>query len=225
MQVIYSCNINYANVFCRLRIDRIGARFGSPRHASVLAKRLGFLKKTRDNRKPSMTIDSILAAITDLIGTHGHLAPFIVGLLAFCESLAFLSLLVPATVLLVGIGALIAATGLDFWSIWLGAVIGAFLGDTVSYLIGRKFKYAAFKVWPMSRHPEMIGKGENFFSRWGMWGVFAGRFFGPLRAVIPLIAGIFAMPLVLFQIVNITSAMVWSFVMLAPGAGLIQAIK
>jgi membrane protein DedA with SNARE-associated domain len=172
-----------------------------------------------------MTVDSVLAYLTDLITGHGHLAPFIVGLLAFCESLAFLSLLVPATVLLVGIGALIAATGLDFWAIWLGASVGAFAGDTVSYLIGHRFKYAAFKVWPLSRHPEMIGKGENFFSRWGLWGVFIGRFFGPLRAVVPLIAGIFAMPFILFQIVNASSAMVWSFVMLAPGAGLIQAFK
>jgi membrane protein DedA with SNARE-associated domain len=50
--------------------------------------------------------------------------------------------------------------------------------------------------------------------------VFAGRFFGPARAVIPLIAGIFAMPIVLFQAVNVASAFLWAFVLLAPGAGL-----
>jgi membrane protein DedA with SNARE-associated domain len=52
--------------------------------------------------------------------------------------------------------------------------------------------------------------------------VFLGRFFGPIRAVIALIAGIFLMPGVLFQAANLASASVWSFVILAPGAGLAQ---
>src|SRR4051812_42296875 len=64
---------------------------------------------------------------------HQAWAPVIVAVLAFCESLAFLSLLAPATVMLVGIGSLIGATGLDFWPVWLGAAVGASLGDWVSY--------------------------------------------------------------------------------------------
>jgi len=73
-------------------------------------------------------------------------------------------------------------------------------------------------VWPLSRHPQMVERGHSFFMRWGAWGIFIGRFFGPLRAVVPLIAGIFAMPQFLFQMANIASAMVWAFVLLAPGA-------
>ena len=96
----------------------------------------------------------------------------------------------------------------------------AIVGDIVSYWVGRRFKYAAFRVWPLSRLPEMVSKGERFFHRFGPWAVFIGRFFGPARAVIPLIAGIFVMPLVLFQAVNVSSAFVWAFVLLAPGAGL-----
>lgn len=47
---------------------------------------------------------------------------------------------------------------------------------------------------------------------------FIGRFFGPLRAVIPLVAGICAMPKHYFQLANLLSAMVWAFAILAPGA-------
>ncbi|HYF54695.1 MAG TPA: DedA family protein [Salinarimonas sp.] len=164
--------------------------------------------------------DAVLAFVRE---NHAY-APFIVAAFAFCESLAVLSLLVPATVILIGIGALIGATGIDFWPIWLGAVVGAFAGDTVSYWVGRYFKDGALTMWPLSRHPQMVERGRSFFHRWGAWGVFVGRFFGPLRAVVPLIAGILVMPHFLFQMVNASSAMAWAFVMLAPGAGLMQAI-
>ena len=63
---------------------------------------------------------------------------------------------------------------------------------------------------------------ERFFGRFGPWAVFLGRFFGPARAVIPLISGIFLMPAILFQSANLASALVWGFLLLAPGAGLAQ---
>jgi membrane protein DedA with SNARE-associated domain len=165
-------------------------------------------------------LDALTTTILDFIRAHQTWAPFIVGALAFAESLAFLSILVPSTILLLGIGALIGASGMEFWPIWLGAAVGAILGDWVSYAIGFRFKHAALRVWPLSRHPSLADRGERFFSRWGAWGVFFGRFIGPLRAVVPLTAGIFAMPVLLFQMANVSSAFVWAFVMLAPGTGL-----
>ena len=173
----------------------------------------------------TMDLDALTATLLDFVRTHQAWAPFIVGVLAFAESLAFLSFLVPSTVLLLGVGALIGASGLEFWPIWLGAAVGAILGDWVSYTIGYRFKHAAFRIWPLSRHPALVDRGERFFSRWGASGVFLGRFIGPLRAVVPLTAGIFAMPMLLFQMANIASALVWAFVMLGPGAGLTALAK
>jgi membrane protein DedA with SNARE-associated domain len=167
-----------------------------------------------------MDLDVLTVTLLDFLRAHQAWAPLIVGALAFAESLAFLSFLVPSTVLLLGIGALIGASGLEFWPIWLGAAIGAILGDWLSYAIGYRFKHTALQVWPLTRHPYLADRGERFFSRWGAWGVFLGRFIGPLRAVVPLTAGIFAMPLLLFQMANIASALVWAFLMLAPGTGL-----
>ena len=53
--------------------------------------------------------------------------------------------------------------------------------------------------------------------RWGILGIFIGRFFGPLRASVPLIAGILEMNYWHFQIANITSAFVWAWVLLIFG--------
>ncbi len=50
--------------------------------------------------------------------------------------------------------------------------------------------------------------------KWGVPGIFIGRFFGPLRASVPLIAGIVEMPYWKFQFANFTSAFVWAFVLL-----------
>lgn len=52
-------------------------------------------------------------------------------------------------------------------------------------------------------------------------GVFVGRFFGPLRAIVPLVAGACGMPQVPFQVANVTSAAAWATLILAPGPALL----
>jgi len=147
---------------------------------------------------------------------HAWAAP-IVFLLAFGESLAFVSLLLPAWAALIGMGALIAAGEISFWPVWIAASIGAALGDWLSYWIGRKLERAVQHIWPLSRHPQLIPKGEAFVKKWGALGIFIGRFSGPLRATVPLAAGIFAMPYWRFQIANFVSAFVWVAVLLTLG--------
>jgi membrane protein DedA with SNARE-associated domain len=169
-----------------------------------------------------MDLSHIKDLVLGFVRDHQAWAPFIVAALAFGESLAFVSLLVPATVILLALGALVGAAGIPFWQVWLGAMLGAAVGDTVSYVIGRCMQDRAYRIWPLSSHPGLVERGERLFSRWGSIGVFVGRFFGPARAVVPLIAGIFAMPLLLFQAVNFSSASVWAMVMLGPGAGLMH---
>lgn len=172
-----------------------------------------------------MDLDAFRTTTLGFVEAHREWAPLIVGLLAFCESVAFLSLLVPATVLLVGIGALIGAADLAFWPIVAAGALGASLGDWISYEFGRYYKDGAKRMWPMRRYPEMVARGETFLARWGAASVAVGRFFGPARAVVPLIAGMFGVARLPFQIANVTSAIVWAFVLLAPGAGLIEWFK
>ncbi len=151
-------------------------------------------------------------------------APFIVFALAFGESLAVISLFVPATILLIGIGALIGASEIPFWPVWFAAAVGASLGDWLSYWVGYKLEDRAKHMWPLSRYPDLYQRGERFFEKYGMWSVFLGRFFGPVRAIIPLIAGVFEMPQVQFQIANVVSAMLWAFLLLAPGFATLQKL-
>ena len=138
-------------------------------------------------------------------------------LLAFGESLAFISLLIPAWGALVAIGALIGASGISFWPVWIAGGIGAALGDWVSYWFGYKYKEQVAQMWPLSRYPDILPRGEAFVRRWGVPSIFIGRFFGPLRASVPLAAGIFEMPYRQFQIANFVSALIWAAALLLFG--------
>jgi membrane protein DedA with SNARE-associated domain len=109
--------------------------------------------------------------------------------------------------------------------VWLAGSLGAACGDWLSYWIGLKLEYSVDHMWPLSRHPELIPRGEAFMKTWGIPGIFIGRFFGPLCAVVPLIAGIFEMPFWRFQLANFSSALVWAAVLLTLGDGIAVGLQ
>jgi membrane protein DedA with SNARE-associated domain len=156
-------------------------------------------------------------AVAEFVRDHQVWAAPIVFVLAFGESLAFLSLLIPAWSALIAIGALIGAAGIGFYPLWIAGGIGAALGDWLSYWLGFTYKEQVAKIWPLSRYPRILPRGEAFVQRWGVPGIFIGRFFGPLRASVPLAAGMFEMPYWKFQIANFVSALVWAAALLLFG--------
>lgn len=153
----------------------------------------------------------------DFISAHSGWAVAVMFVTSFGESFAFVSLLFPGTSLLIAAGALVAAGSLPYFPILAGAVIGAVLGDTVSFWIGHRFGGGIARVWPFTRSPELLTNGIRFFARHGGKSVFIGRFFGPVRAVIPLAAGIMRMPRGRFWFANATSAIVWAPMLLFAG--------
>jgi membrane protein DedA with SNARE-associated domain len=162
-----------------------------------------------------VTLDHFITLTMDFVRTHQAWGVPIVFCLAFGESMAVISLLIPATVILFGLGAIIGESGITFWPLWIAASAGAFFGDWLSYWFGNHYKDKVEGLF--KRNPQMLVRGQHFFDRWGVFGVFIGRFSGPFRATVPLIAGICNMPFRSFQIVNITSAIIWGFGVLAPG--------
>src|SRR5207253_4546591 len=111
-------------------------------------------------------------ALADFVRDHQAWAAPIVLLLAFGESLAFISLLVPAWGALVAIGALIGVSGISFWPVWLAGGLGAALGDWVSYWFGYRYKENVAEMWPLSRYPEILPRGEAFVKKWGVPSIF-----------------------------------------------------
>jgi len=155
-------------------------------------------------------MDYLAAHVLAFIKAHAEWAAFVIGLVAFGESLVFLSLLFPGTTILVASGVLIDGGILDPVSTVLAGIAGAVLGDAISFWLGQKFGPLLADVWPFRHHSERLRSGIVFFERYGAASVFIGRFFGPLRAVIPLAAGMLHMPTRRFYIANVLSAIVWA---------------
>jgi membrane protein DedA with SNARE-associated domain len=162
-------------------------------------------------------MDEIVQPTLAFIAAHGHWAAVIMFITAFGESFAFLSLLFPGTTLLIAAGTLMSGGTLPYTPVLAGAVLGATLGDSVSYWIGRRFGGGIASLWPFSRNPDLLPAGVRFFERHGGKSVFIGRFFGPVRAVIPLAAGIMMMPRGWFWFANAASALVWAPMLLFVG--------
>lgn len=159
-----------------------------------------------------------LSAVSDFIVAHQAWAIPIIFLVVFAESFAFLSLLVPGTAILAACGALVGTGTLSLPGLLAGAIPGAILGDAISYWIGRRFGPAITCAWPLRDYPEVVAKAEALLRQYGAPGVFIGRFFGPLRAVVPLAAGIARMRSGPFWAANVASAVIWAPAVMLPGA-------
>ena len=163
-----------------------------------------------------MSIQEYADLIVAFVKANEVWAAPVAFLLAFGESLAFISLILPSTVILVGIGGLIGASGINLWPVVVAAGFGGALGYALSYWIGLYFKDDIERFWPFRNYPEMIPRGRKFFDKYGAFGVFLGHFFGPVRAVIPVVAGMYGMPQLPFQVANILSAFLWAGGVIAP---------
>lgn len=164
-----------------------------------------------------MAIEEFGRHVVDFVREHHAWAAPIVFALAFAESLAFLSFVVPAWAVLVGIGAMMPRGLATFMPVLLAGALGAALGDWLSYWLGGYCKKKIVRMWPFSAHPDLLARGEAFIKKWGVAAIFIGRFSGPLRASVPIVAGMLGMPQRAFQIANFTSALVWVAALLLLG--------
>lgn len=158
-----------------------------------------------------------LTPLFDWLQAHPLTALGLVFLTAFGESLAFVGILVPGAVLMVAFGALVALDVMPLGATLLAAILGAIAGDGLSYWLGHHYRERLRGFWPFSRHPELLMRGEAFFHRHGGKSVLFGRFFGPVRAVVPAVAGMLEMPAGRFLLVNVISAILWAPAYLLPG--------
>ncbi|WP_457552480.1 VTT domain-containing protein [Desulfobacula sp.] len=151
------------------------------------------------------------------ITQHPVMAYGAIFLVSLSESLALVGLFVPGTVIMFGVGAVVVTGSLNLKTVLILAASGAIAGDGISYWLGHHYKDQLRQFWPFSRYPGMLQKGEVFFKRHGSISVLFGRFVGPVRPVIPVVAGMLGMSPFHFSVVNIFSAIGWALVYILPG--------
>jgi len=162
-------------------------------------------------------VQSFIDQSVCFIENHQAWAGVVVGLLAFGESLILIGILLPGTIVLMIVGGLVGAGIIEPLPVLLGAMVGAALGDTISYLLGLWLGRGVVHKWPLNRFRREIARARLFFRRYGFAAIFFGRFFGPLRATVPLVAGMMGMNRRRFQLANVLSAILWAPMVLSPG--------
>lgn len=162
-------------------------------------------------------MEALLQTALDWIALHPHAFSAVVFIVALMESLVVLGLLIPGAALLFGAGALIATGAVPLQSILLWTTLGAALGDIISFLLGRYYHQRLRVVWPFRRYPVLVNRGVDFFVGHGGKGIFMARFIGPLRPVVPAIAGMMNMPTARFLIIDSIACILWAPVYILPG--------
>ena len=140
-----------------------------------------------------------------------------IALVACLESLVVVGIILPGVAMLFTLAAIAGSASMTIFPVFLWAFAGAVVGDGLSFLVGYYYHDRLRDVWPFNRHPGWLEQGEQFFQRYGMLSVVIGRFVGPVRPMIPTVAGMLGMPAGYFFTVNILSAIAWAPVYLLPG--------
>ena len=162
-------------------------------------------------------MEAALTSLMEWIQAHPNWAGLFVLVVSALESFLVVGLFVPGTIVMFGIGAMIAAGSMELLPTLLWAAVGAVLGDGTSYFIGRFYHQRLRVIWPFRKYPKMIGRGVEFFHRHGGKSVVLARFVGPVRPLVPAVAGMLNMPADRFFLVNILSALLWAPAYILPG--------
>jgi membrane protein DedA with SNARE-associated domain len=154
-----------------------------------------------------MNVDALLQAIPPLA------VYLVVGGVVGIESLG---IPLPGEIVLVSAALMSSQHDLAVNPIGVGAasVIGAVVGDSIGYSIGRRFGMPLFdrlgRRFPKHFGPGHVALAEKLFNRWGVRAVFFGRFIALLRILAGPLAGALKMPYRRFLAANVSGAICWA---------------
>lgn len=151
--------------------------------------------------------------IFNIILPHlNHWGYYVLFLMTFFETSAFLGFLVPGESMVVIAGLLTSKGVLELDDVIWVASFGAIMGDTVGYFIGRRFGEVFFLRY--GKHfffkKEYLDEAKGFFDKHGGKTVFFGRFMAWLRAFAPVVAGISRMRYQKFLFFNVIGGIAWA---------------
>ncbi|MBY6204031.1 hypothetical protein [Halomonas denitrificans] len=169
-------------------------------------------------RDALQTMTEQLAASPGLLLAAGFLV-------AFVEAAAIVGLLVPGIFLLFLIAALVGWNPSMMVAMSAAFALGAMAGDGLSYALGRRYRHRLAALPPTSRSGRWLDSGRAFFRRHGGRSVFIARFVGPVRPIVPVVAGSLGMPAAAFVPRMVIASLLWAPAMVIPGALFGQSLE
>jgi undecaprenyl-diphosphatase len=132
-----------------------------------------------------------------------------VFIIAYLEALVAVGLIMPGSFLTVFSGFLAFHGKADIGWVMLAAAAGAFAGDLCSYWFGGRFGEYFWHRNLLKKHRDLLRKTELFFLEHGGKSVFFGRFLGPIRGLVPFVAGASRMSPLAFFSYTLFSGLLW----------------
>jgi undecaprenyl-diphosphatase len=159
---------------------------------------------------------NFINSLIPFIESLGWASYFFIFLISLAESLAFIGLIIPGTTFLIIFGFFLSNGAFDWSALATASIMGAIIGDGISFYLGKNNKNFFQKHHKIFKE-EYLKKSENFIDKHGNKSVFLGRFIGPLRPIIPFVAGMFNIKTSRFFFWNILSAFGWAALYLSIG--------
>lgn len=164
-----------------------------------------------------MNLSDLLPAFSAFFKQHQLLGVMFAGSISFIESLAIIGSIVPGSIVMTIVGFLLGVGAIPIKGTIISIFIGAFVGDFISYGIGAYYKDSIKNHRWVQPYEHWLMHGEAFMRKHGTLSIIIGRFVGPMRSMVPMIAGIANMNLVLFTLAILPTIVLWSIVYLTPG--------
>lgn len=142
----------------------------------------------------------------------------ILFLIIFCETGLVFTPFLPGDSILFATGALASNGSLNIFGLFLIFFIGAVVGDTVNYHIGKKIGNKIFDKEDVKFiNKEYLKKAQRFYEKHGSMTIVLGRFIPIIRTFVPFVAGIGKMSYTKFIIYNMLGGFLWVSLMLEGG--------
>lgn len=139
----------------------------------------------------------------------GGLFVVAVFLIAFFEALVGIGLIIPGSVLTVFSGWLSFQGKAPIGAVMAAAACGALAGDLISYWLGARFGIHLWGWRMLKKRRHLVRLTEMFFIEHGGKSVFFGRFLGPIRGLVPFVAGASQMRPLSFTLYAVISGLLW----------------
>lgn len=163
----------------------------------------------------AITEPAWLVATLGWIAEHPLLAMLVLALAMAIEGLFLIGMIIPGSLLMFAAGAIAVAGQLPLVPVLLVCALGAWAGDCASFALGRALRSRLPALAQRWRLSGTLQRAETFFADHGGKSVLLGRFIGPLRPLVPAIAGASGMRATHFVLIDLVAALLW-----APAYGL-----
>ncbi|HQW10648.1 MAG TPA: DedA family protein [Saprospiraceae bacterium] len=176
------------------------------------------------------TIDFILHIdkhLVDIINHYGNVTYVILFLVVFCETGLVITPFLPGDSLFFAAGALCAKSDLNIYLTLLVCFLGAILGNTVNYSIGKRIGPTIFNSKSKLIKKEYLDKTHAFYEKHGAKAIILSRFLPIFRTFVPFIAGVAKMDARQHLIYNVIGAALWVsiFVLLGYFFGMTEVVQ